>query len=151
MLLYIMRHGEAVSFAPTDAERPLTDRGRRQASFMVHSFLPALPTRVIASPYVRAQETAAIVCEGLRIPAFETEAGITPEDDPFSVIRRLQDYEAETLLMVSHQPLVSSLVSLLAEGHLQGGFPMATASVACLQTEVIAIGMAQLNWLRHAR
>lgn len=149
MQLYIMRHGDALLHARTDAERPLSDKGRRQAAAMVNHFLPALPGRVIASPYLRAQETCSIICEGLRIRQFDTVDGITPDDDPFSAIRLLQNHETDTLLMVSHLPLVASLVSLLVDGHLQGDYRMGTASLALLEADTLAIGMARLRWLRH--
>ena len=103
-----------------------------------------------ASPYLRAQQTCAIVCESLGIKHFDTVDGITPDVDPNGVIQLLQSYESETLLMVSHQPLVGSLVSLLVQGNMEGGFMMGTASVACLQLDQLGAGQAALQWLRHA-
>ena len=150
MLLYIMRHGDAVQFAKTDAERSLSDLGRGQAARMVPHFTQQLPSRVIASPYLRAQQTCDIVCNGLGITGFDTVNGITPDDDPFEVMRLLIPHEKETLLMVSHQPLVSSLVGLLVDGTVAGGYMMGTASVACLSLDVVSPGQATLQWLRHA-
>lgn len=150
MYLYIMRHGDAIQYARTDAERPLSEQGRRQAASMVPCF-NRRPERVIASPYVRAQQTSAIVCEGLGIEGFETVEGIIPDGDPHEVVRLLRRYESDdVLLMVSHQPLVSALIALLVDGVVNGKYMMGTASVACLQTEVIAPGQATLQWLRHS-
>lgn len=150
MLLYVMRHGDAVQFARTDAERPLSDWGREQASKMVPHLTQCLPTRIIASPYLRAQQTARIVCDGLKVESFETVTGITPESDPFLALRQLQAFENEVLLMVSHQPLVSSLIGLLVDGHLAGGYMMGTASIAHLSLDMVGPGHARLEWLRHA-
>lgn len=151
MLLYIMRHGDAVSFARTDAERSLSELGARQAANMVSCFQEVPPARVIASPYLRAQQTCSIVCEGLGVGQFDTVNGITPDVDPHAVVRLLQDYEQEpSLLMVSHQPLVSALIALLVDGSTTGGYAMGTASVACLDMEIPAAGQATLQWLRHA-
>ena len=150
MQLYIMRHGDAIQYARTDAERPLSDKGRQQSAAMASCFKSSMPTRVIASPYLRAQQTCAIVCESLGIKHFDTVDGITPDVDPNGVIRLLQPYENETLLMVSHQPLVGSLVSLLVQGNMEGGFMMGTASVALLQLDQVGPGQAALQWLRHA-
>jgi len=123
----------------------------QQAAQMAGCFRNALPTRVIASPYLRAQQTSSIVCEGLGIGQFDTVNGITPDVDPHGVVRLLQNYEQEAcLLMVSHQPLVSALIALLVDGSTAGGYMMGTASVACLQVEVPAAGQATLQWLRHA-
>lgn len=150
MLLYVMRHGDAIQFARTDAERPLSPLGQRQAARMVGHIRDALPSRVIASPYLRAQQTCGIVCEGLGIAQFDTINGITPDNDPLAVMRLLQEYEQHTLLMVSHQPLVSALVALLVDGDINGGYSMGTASVACLQLDQVGPGQGQLKWLRHA-
>lgn len=150
MRLYIMRHGDALQFARTDAERPLSERGRRQASSMVPCFSAWLPEKVIASPYVRAQQTCSIVCEGLGISRFDTVEGITPDCDPHDALRVLQRYENEgVLLMVSHQPLVSALVALLVDGAINGGYMMGTAAVACLEADHLSPGQATLQWLRH--
>lgn len=151
MQLYIMRHGDALSFARTDAERPLSEHGMRQAATMASCFRDALPTRVIVSPYLRAQQTCSIVCEELGINQFDTVNGITPDVDPRGVVRLLQNYEHESsLLMVSHQPLVSALIALLVDGTTTGGHVMGTASVACLEMAVPAVGQATMQWLRHA-
>lgn len=151
MHLYIMRHGDAIPFARTDAERPLSETGCRQAAAMASCFLPMLPARVIASPYLRAQQTCSIVCESLGIRHFDTVDGITPDVDPHAVVRLLQDYQhEESLLMVSHQPLVSTLIALLVDGSMAGGYMMGTASVACLHMDMLEAGQATLQWLRHA-
>ena len=150
MDLYVMRHGDAVMQARADAERPLSELGERQAALMVPHMQTLLPTRVIASPYLRAQQTARIVCDGLGLSGFDTVETITPEGDPFQVLRMLEDYEQDVLLMVSHQPLVGALLGLLVDGDLAGGHMMGTASVACLRLDVPGPGQADLAWLRHA-
>lgn len=150
MQLYIMRHGDAIQYARTDAERPLSDLGRRQAEAMAQCFKTVPPSRIIASPYLRAQQTCSIVCEALGNKTFETVDGITPDVDPLGVVRLLQPYENETLLMVSHQPLVSALIGLLVQGDMAGGYMMGTASVAFLQMDTPGAGQATLQWLRHA-
>lgn len=150
MRLYVMRHGDAIPYARTDAERTLSELGRRQAARMVRHLLSEPPTRVIASPYVRAQQTCSIVCEGLGIDHFETVPGITPDNDPFQVVKLLQRYDTSRLLMVSHQPLVSTLIALLVDGNITERYMMGTASIACLDSEVLGIGQAHLQWLCHA-
>lgn len=150
MRLYIMRHGDAIQYARTDAERPLSELGRRQAADMVCHLQDEPPAHVIASPYVRAQQTCSIVCEGLGIDHFETVAGITPDSDPLQVVKLLERYDSNSLLMVSHQPLVSTLIALLVDGSINGGYMMGTASIACLEFEMAGIGQARLQWLCHA-
>lgn len=150
MQLYIMRHGDALQYARTDAERPLSDLGRRQAAAMASCFLAVPPTRIICSPYLRAQQTCSILCEALGNKSFDTVDGITPDVDPMRVVHLLQPYSSETLLMVSHQPLVSALIGLLVQGDMASGYMMGTASVAFLQMDTPGVGQATLHWLRHA-
>lgn len=151
MLLYIMRHGDALSQAKTDAERPLSDFGKSQAQTMVQCFAELPPTRLIASPYLRAQETAKIVKNGLvnlgTDLQLETVEFITPNKPAGAVIKKLEQFPSERLLMVSHQPLVGTLLTLLTEGHSMG-YPVNTASVACLELDELGIGMATLRWLK---
>lgn len=151
MQLYVMRHGDAIRVAPTDADRPLSPLGEHQALTMVESMLEAPPERLLASPYLRAQQTARIVQRGLSehgiTLSIETVDYITPDDSPSDVVRLLSQYNDECILMVSHQPLVGCLVTLLSEGHTMGA-PMLTASIANLTMDQIGVGMATLEWIK---
>ena len=111
MRLFILRHGEAECYAPSDAERHLTALGRQQTQSILNESYTELRqvTKIIASPYVRAQQTAEIASDLLALP-FETRMDITPDDGYLSALETLRCYEGQTLLMVSHQPLVGSLV-----------------------------------------
>ncbi len=155
MQLIIMRHGDAVRHAPTDPERPLSPLGEQQTQDMVGHLLDLPPLRILVSPYLRAQQTAQIVANGLAARhgpiALETVANITPDDNPKSALATLADYECERLLVVSHQPLVGSLLSLLLHGHYQGnqGFP--TAAMACLDALALTPGAAKLVWMREPK
>ena len=151
MRLYIMRHGDAIQYARTDAERPLSEVGRAQAAHMVPHIRLEPPLRVIASPYLRAQQTARIVCDGLGIASFETVDNIIPDSDPFDALRAIDLHQDDPLLMVSHQPLVGALLGLLLDGHVDGGHMMGTASVALLSCPHVSPGQGQLQWLQHPR
>ncbi|MGI8904791.1 MAG: SixA phosphatase family protein [Solirubrobacteraceae bacterium] len=65
-MLWLLRHAEAEDGTP-DAERPLTDRGLRQAE-AVGLALARLGTRIdacLCSPKLRARQTAERACEPL--------------------------------------------------------------------------------------
>lgn len=151
MRFYIMRHGDAISHARTDAERPLSDKGRAQVAQMAEHFQAERPARVVASPYLRAQQTARLLCDALGIGHFDTVEDITPDSDPFAALAALEPHAVDGLLMVSHQPLVGSLLGLLVEGAMTEGGVMGTASVAALQLPQLGVGLAQMQWLRHPR
>ncbi len=143
MKLWILRHGEAQAHARTDAERKLTEHGRaevlRSAAHLIGQPIDA----ILASPYVRAQQTAQLVRETL---GFETDIRtvpwLTPEGNPQQVLEKL-DGDVNVLL-VSHQPLVGSLIGFLQQGHLRQPHPMSTASLAELEGEFPLAGLMSL-------
>ncbi len=69
MNLYLLRHAEAEQEAASDGERQLTERGRGQARtigrFCARNDL--YPETIITSPLARAQQTAKIVADELKI------------------------------------------------------------------------------------
>ncbi|ROM50964.1 phosphohistidine phosphatase SixA [Pseudomonas rhodesiae] len=143
MKLWILRHGEAEAHARTDAERNLTERGRaevlRSAAHLIGQPLGA----IIASPYVRAQQTARLVREALGfVPDIRTVPWLTPEGSPEQVLAHL--VAEDNVLLVSHQPLVGSLISFLQHGHSRQPQPMYTASLAQLEGEFALAGLMSL-------
>jgi phosphohistidine phosphatase len=155
--LMIMRHGEAGP-GRVDRDRELTRRGQAEARLMgawlVESGLGMYTSssaglRLMASPYRRAQQTAALVADALaeaKIDAeVETLGFITPDDSPEGVVDWLLEQPAERpLLLISHMPLVGRLTGLLGEGRGDCGPGFVTAAVAELETEVWASGAARL-------
>ncbi|WP_416137537.1 phosphohistidine phosphatase SixA [Halomonas sp. HK25] len=143
--LLILRHGQAGPGRP-DAERALTGQGRREVARMAawlaeREDLAGL--HLLASPYERAQQTAAILGEALAAPV-ETLPIITPDDDPAAVADwLLARPEGRPLVMVSHMPLVGALTGLLVEGRADRGPSFPTAAVAELEAEVWAAGCAR--------
>jgi phosphohistidine phosphatase len=67
-MIWLLRHGDAADGSP-DAERPLTDKGERQAR-AAGAALKKLGVTVdacLASPKVRAYDTARLACEALGV------------------------------------------------------------------------------------
>ncbi|ATJ81838.1 phosphohistidine phosphatase SixA [Halomonas beimenensis] len=146
--LLIMRHGEAGPGSP-DPARELTARGRDEAARMGvwlagRDDLALDRLRLVASPYQRAQQTAAAMGEALGL-AVETLPLITPDDPPGAVVDwMLAQDDDRPLLLVSHMPLVGALAGLLVEGRADRGPGFPTAAVAELDAEVRAAGCARL-------
>lgn len=145
MKLYILRHGEAVAQAAEDAQRPLTAVGIQEVLSSAVHLMAEPPTKILASPYLRTQQTAARVAKVLGIDVIETAAWLTPDSSVTQVLQHLKHYRNTPLLLVSHQPLVSYLLMQLLGG---AALPMRTASLAMLQGEPVAAGM-QLQALHH--
>ena len=152
MKLYLMRHGQAESYAASDAERQLTDKGVAQSRAMSRCLQNDPPRRVIASPLVRACQTAFNVVEPLQhdVP-FETCDLLTPDEDPKAVVEWIGTLTgADPVLLVTHNPLVSLLVSWLVNGHFQGSLSLSTADLVCLELDQAGPGSARLMWYEQA-
>ena len=150
MLVTIMRHGEAVYRALSDAERPLTERGRAEVHLGARQLLAhcrsaglAPPDTLLHSPYRRTTETASIVGGELSLTPVvlkELAPGYAPAE--IEKAQEVSHSDADGhILLVSHQPLVSLLVmrwcALDTPRHSlnPGGF-------TTLATEIILPGMA---------
>ena len=115
MLVYLMRHGEALS-EQEDPSRGLTDRGKEMigdlSDLLAHRFR-ILPGHILYSSKLRAMQTASIISESLPTsPKPEETDGLGPMDDPEIWARRLETMDRDTLL-VGHLPHLSRLASLL--------------------------------------
>lgn len=102
-MLWLLRHAEAADGTP-DEERPLTERGIRQAE-AAGLALARLDTRIdacLCSPKLRARQTAAYACEPLGV-SVTLAAALSGE--PFEV----QELTAGLgdVLLVGHDPSFS--------------------------------------------
>ncbi|MDF1526126.1 MAG: phosphohistidine phosphatase SixA [bacterium] len=114
MLLYLMRHGEAVSEGE-DRARPLSKQGetdvRNLAGLLAHRFR-LMPGHIFHSPKVRAAQTASIISQALpRAPAPEEREGLRPSDDPAIWSQHLEVVDKDAML-VGHLPRLASLLLL---------------------------------------
>lgn len=147
MRLVIVRHGEAEAFAgsATDAARQLTDKGRndveRVGEWLAERDLAI--QHIIASPYVRAQQTAAMLATKLGYDsALKTEPRLQPNANPNAVVQFAATFESDAILLVSHQPLVGRLLNLLVD---KDDLPVfMPACCAVIEADVVAAGCAVL-------
>jgi phosphohistidine phosphatase len=151
MKLWVLRHGEAHNHAPTDAQRELTETGRAQVARSA-AHLQGVPLdAILASPYVRAQQTAELVHGALGYPGpIGTVPWLTPDQTPDRVVDELDALGLQNVLLVSHQPLVGTLLGLLDTGRAGQEYPMGTASLAELEGGAALPGLMSLKSLRHA-
>ena len=141
MKLYIMRHGEAVSFADADRNRALSEHGCWQVTEVAKQMSGLPLTGILVSPYLRAQQTAELMQAGMGIDVpFTCCDRLTPDASVQSVLNVLPD-EGQWLL-VSHMPLVSRLAGLLTEEAPDRGVIFSTAMVVGLEMPVVAPGLA---------
>ena len=148
MKLWVLRHGEAESHAPSDAQRNLTERGREEVLHSAAHLIGQPISAIIASPYARAQQTAQLVREALGfVPEIRTVSWLTPDGNPLQVLEKLDT--DDNVLLVSHQPLVGNLISFLQHGHQRQPQPMHTASLAELEGDFPLAGLMSLNSVKN--
>ncbi len=119
MQLYILRHGIAENAKPggNDADRALTAEGKKKLreTLRVVQRSGVAPELVLSSPYIRALETAAIAIEvlGYKEAPLQTDV-LIPSSDPKPVWEEIRAHKnAESLMLVGHEPLLSTLAAYL--------------------------------------
>jgi phosphohistidine phosphatase len=116
MRIYLLRHGIAEDGRPgrPDSERALTDQGKEKLR-RVLSHADRQPGLILSSPYRRAMETAEIAAEVLEYKGKIVQtAALVPEASPYEVWEEIRHREDEdSILLASHEPLMSSTVALL--------------------------------------
>lgn len=148
MKLWILRHGEAEPHARRDAERELTAHGREQVLHSAARLIGQPLDSILVSPYVRAQQTAELVRKTLGFTSgLVTVPWLTPESEPKYALGKLPD--TGNVLLVSHQPFVGELISLLLHGNLRQPQPMQTASLVELEGEWPLAGSMTLLCVHH--
>lgn len=155
MTIYILRHGQAEAQITTDEARQLTDKGRHDTNRVMQARVADMAqlTQIWASPLVRAQQTAAIAAGYFPGKSIQTTGLLVPEANAQALMDWLDEINAQqpgqSVLLVSHQPLVGALVNMLC-GKPDEYYPMGTSSLAAIRAEVVAADMGDLLWLDHA-
>lgn len=205
--ILVMRHGDASFEAETDSQRQLSDLGRDEIRQIVASSAEELMnvSSILVSPYLRAQQTAKLVCDELK-KIYDKDISLlcrnsdvlVPNTNADLVISQLaKDKQLSTVfqwpldkeskkeveqkarketnkstkkvidssvsinssvLIVSHQPLVSHFLASLCEPVQSlsslsyqfslGKYSMGTANLACIECDVLAKGCANLLWIK---
>jgi len=147
--LCLLRHahaGDSTTWEEADELRPLTEKGRRQAERLARHLQTAgfAPDVVLASPLVRARETAEIVAEILRAP-LRIDPRLGEMLDMASVEEMLADAgDPRRPVLVGHDPDFSELASELV------GAPIAMRKGTLARIDVerpLEPGGGELRWL----
>jgi len=124
MELYLLRHAPAgvrdARRYPSDAERPLTRKGRLKMVLGARGMrtLGLEFDLILSSPLVRARQTARVVRSVFRAPArVRIFRPLSPGVESEALVHALADLPAATrLLLVGHEPGLSQLAALLLAG-----------------------------------
>jgi len=134
MHLYIIRHGKAQQDSPTgrDRDRDLAPRGERQAQWLGEQLAGGggAPTRIIASPFVRADQTARLVNETLGVDLIYDDRLVV--DEPASGVFDLiaEQGTGDAVALVGHNPQLSRVCGMLAK---ESYFEMKTGMCAAFE------------------
>ena len=134
--IILLRHAHAETAAPgqDDASRPLSAQGEAEADaagawLKQHA---AAPARVLCSPAARTRATCERVLAALGYADLRFEPRVY-DATPATLIRVLEDHaDADTVMLVGHNPGLETLVALLTEGASDSGRGMPPGAVAWL-------------------
>jgi phosphohistidine phosphatase len=119
--LYIMRHGPAEDHASSgrDEDRALTPPGRERVRSVARVLVTAdePPLWIVSSPLVRALQTAEIVAAATKLADHggnvEARRELAPGGNGGELVRALLKDEKKRVMLVGHEPDLSSLVAFL--------------------------------------
>jgi phosphohistidine phosphatase len=146
MLIYLMRHGEAEPKGQSDQTRELTRKGvmDSRAAMEKLKLRGPLIERAMMSPYQRARQTITslrIVAPSLR---YEVNQNLVPDANVYDLLDSFESMNCMQLFLVSHNPLMSDLLSLMVDGTLEGNRQMDCSDIACVSMDILAPGCGEL-------
>lgn len=134
--IILLRHAHADSATPgqDDMARVLSRTGEAEAD-AAGAWLKehgAAPDRVLFSPAARTRETCERVLAALGYADLRSESRIY-DATPATLLRVLDDHnDAESILLVGHNPGLENLVALMTEGASDSGRGMPPGGVVWL-------------------
>ncbi len=118
MMLYAVQHAEAMG-EEENPERPLTDKGRKDAAKVAKFIAEHANVRVaqiVHSGKIRARQTAEILAQHLRSTERVRQLeGLAPMDD-LKIVDRILHEASEDVMVVGHLPHLSKLAAYLICG-----------------------------------
>jgi len=156
MKLYLLRHAEAIERddprCKSDATRPLTPKGIKRAKQLAHTLrqMHVGVDLILASPLVRARDTAKIVAHGLRLPGqVEITSHLAPDGDFAALLTEINQHRPvpDQVMVVGHEPFLSELIALLCAGG-ELGLTLKKCGLCRLEVETLRLTRcATLEWL----
>jgi phosphohistidine phosphatase len=150
MIIYILRHGDAIEQGYEDTERPLSSLGREQ-SLIVAKALKSLNVNVdavLSSTLERAKQTGRIIEKELDIKKFSMTQYLIPGSDHLELVKQLNELGLDRVLLVGHEPHLSALLSLLVNGKTYSHIEIKKGSLALVETpSPVEKGKGVLKWL----
>ena len=150
MLIYLVRHGEALS-EQENPERPLSTMGKRNIQRLgdhLAQHIKMLPEHIYHSHKARAHQTAHILSQALpQAPEPVEVDGLMPMDDPGIWAEQLSTVDKDIMLVghLPHLPRLASLLLAWEAGKEIADFPPGT--IMCLERS----GSVRVKWMLSPR
>ena len=150
----LFRHGIAADreeWAGKDADRPLTDKGKRKVkrAAMGLKRLGVRPTHIVTSPLIRAVETAKVLRDVLAgRSVLQVADELLPDVSPEKVLVLLNKLSPGSYaLCVGHEPHLGLTASMLLSGRQTPAFPLKKAGACLIELPLSAkLGRGRLVW-----
>lgn len=157
MELYLLRHGIAAEPGTAgykrDRDRPLTPEGENELADIASAMkkLGLSFDIILSSPFVRARQTAEIVAEKLNLKKnLKFSEHLACGGNPKKLFEEIKkEYvSAQSLMLVGHEPYLSSLISVLVTGREDSSITMRKGGFCLLSTGALDYKKcACLEWL----
>ena len=152
MKLVFLRHTTAADVAPSDAVRPLTPVGEKEAQQAGAGLaaLGVMPGVILSSPLLRARQTAQLAARAMNftgpcLPLNELANDHTSAE----LLRALKQYRHvdAVLLLVGHMPSMAEHIGSLTGAAFVEGF--GKGSAALVELPELHLGTGQLQWRKR--
>jgi phosphohistidine phosphatase len=157
MDLYLLRHAIAfergIEWTGHDAARPLTKKGAKKMRSIARAMkdLDLSFDLILSSPFRRAKETAEIVADEFNsAKRLKFSSHLKVGGSPAALVKEIVAHHGKlgSILLVGHEPYLSSLISLLLSGKENLSFTMKKGGLCKLTVESLHYGRcATLEWL----
>jgi phosphohistidine phosphatase len=155
MKVFLVRHALAYERSrkrwPDDSLRPLTPAGKRKFRHAARGLATLLPRTapIITSPFVRARQTAELLCKAMGRRKPQQQAELAAHQPARKGLALLRSRQGAAIVLVGHEPYLGNLLSLALAGstrRLDAAFRKGGA--VCLEFDGrIAPGGATLLWM----
>jgi phosphohistidine phosphatase len=162
MKILLVRHAPAedpdsfIEAGGIDADRPLTQKGRRKMKRSVRGLRKVLPrcSMILTSPLIRARQTAVLLAESLSIPVIEVDA-LAPAAGAMEALKWLSRLQASqkkaskkkgVIIVVGHEPQLGRLLGALLTGTPRSVLKLKKCSATLVACNLGRIKSGELLW-----
>ena len=154
MNLYLLRHGEAEPQHYDDSLRALTSHGKQEVVDVARQFakLDIKLTASFYSPFTRTTQTCSLFLSeyGSTVKS-EPLILLTPSHRALQVLAFLRSLQAQQVLLVTHNPLVSELLAVLTNTEIDSMHIFSTSELVAVRCHDCTAGGGEMAFSLQAQ